>query len=166
MALTLRIWTGALIAAMFCADAVPAQSSTVIFLVRHAEKVADGEDPVLREAGEKRARGIANLLRDAGLQEIYSTDYRRTRDTAAPLASQLGLDVTIYDSAELEDLAAEIRRRGGRCLVVGHSNTTPELVGLLGGEPGAPIDEQSEHDRLYVVTIGPDGTVGTVLLRY
>jgi hypothetical protein len=50
--------------------------------------------------------------------------------------------------------------------VVGHSDTTPELVGLLGGDPGAPIDEPTEYDRLYVVTLGPDGTVTTVLLRY
>jgi broad specificity phosphatase PhoE len=148
------------------AQSIEAEERATVFLVRHAEKASHGPDPELTDAGALRARALASLLRDAGVQLIYSTDYRRTRDTAAPLASQLDLDVTIYDPSKLGDLAADIERRGGRCLVVGHSNTTPELVGLLGGEPGAPIDEQSEHDRLYVLTIAPNGTVGTVVLRY
>jgi probable phosphoglycerate mutase len=138
----------------------------LIFLVRHAEKQIGPEDSALSEAGRKRAAVLAGLLQDAGIDSIYSTDFKRARDTAAPLAIRLGLEVAIYDPAELGDLAASIRNRGGRCLVVGHSNTTPELVGLLGGEPGAAIEEESEYDRLYVVTIGPDGTVATVLLRY
>ena len=145
---------------------VPMDGSTVVILVRHAEKQDGGDDPALSAAGMERARAIARLLGDAGVEVIYSTDYARTRDTAAPLASQLKLDVAIYDPLRLQDLAASIKQRGGRCLVVGHSNTTPELVGLLGGEPGAEIDEESEYDRLYVITIAPDGTVATVLLRY
>jgi broad specificity phosphatase PhoE len=155
----------ALCAALPIAAAEPREATTV-YLVRHAEKAAGSENPALTEAGEQRASALANLLRDAGVDVIYSTDYRRTRDTAAPVAVQLGLNVTIYDPSNLGELAADIRRQGGRCLVVGHSNTTPELVGLLGGEPGAAIDEKSEYDRLYVLTIAPDGTVGTVLLRY
>ncbi|MHC4996538.1 MAG: phosphoglycerate mutase family protein [Planctomycetota bacterium] len=138
----------------------------VIFLVRHAEKQIGPEDPALSRGGRKRAEVLARLLQDAGIDSIYSTDFKRTRDTAAPLAMRLGLEVTIYDPAKLGDLAASIKQRGGRCLVVGHSNTTPELVDLLGGEPGAAIDEESEYDRLYVITIAPDGTVVTVLLRY
>jgi len=138
----------------------------LIFLVRHAEKEIGPEDPALSEAGRERAAVLARLLQDAGIDSIYSTDFKRTRDTAAPLAIRLGLEVAIYDPAKLGDLAASIKQRRGRCLVVGHSNTTPELVGLLGGQPGAAIDEESEYDRLFVVTIGPDGTVATVLLRY
>lgn len=139
---------------------------SVVFLVRHAEKQTVGEAPALTEAGNARAQALAGLLRDAGIEAVYSTDYRRTRDTAAPVASGLGLDITIYNPAKLGDLAADLDRRCARCLVVGHSNTTPELVGLLGGDPGPPIDEASEYDRLYIVTIGADGAVSTVLLRY
>jgi phosphohistidine phosphatase SixA len=148
--------------------ASPAEASELakIFLVRHAEKAAEAADPALTEAGEARAQALAGLLRDAGIEAVYSTDYRRTRDTAAPVASGLGLDITIYNPAKLGDLAADLDRRCARCLVVGHSNTTPELVGLLGGDPGPPIDEASEYDRLYIVTIGADGAVSTVLLRY
>ena len=141
-------------------------SGPVVFLVRHAEKASASPDPGLTEAGETRAQALAELLRDAGVDVVYSTDYRRTRDTAAPLAVKLGLGLTTYDPRNLGELAADIRSQGVRCLVVGHSNTTPELVGLLGGEPGPPIDEKSEYDRLYVVTIGADGAVETVVLRY
>jgi phosphohistidine phosphatase SixA len=139
---------------------------TTIFLVRHAEKLTEDDDPALAEAGTERAQALAGLLRDAGIETVYSTDYARTRDTAGPLASLLGLGLTLYDPGKLEDLAADIHRHGGRSLVVGHSNTTPELAGLLGGDPGPPIDEESEYDRLYVVTIGPDGVATTLLLRY
>ena len=143
-----------------------ADEPATVFLVRHAEKVAESDDPALNEAGQERAEALAALLRDAGIEAVYSTDYARARDTATPLAALLRLELTLYDPAKLEDLAADLRRRGSRCLVVGHSNTTPDLVALLGGDPGTAMDEESEYDRLYVVTIGPGGGVSTVLLRY
>lgn len=148
------------------ASAEGAGDSAIVFLVRHAEKQAGSEDPALTEAGRQRARDLALLLQDAGINVIYSTDFARTRDTAAPLAEHLGTEVRIYDWDEMSAFASELARGGVRALVVGHSDTTPELVGLLGGEPGAPIDESSEYDRLYTLTIGPDGTVTTSLLRY
>lgn len=136
-----------------------------VFLVRHAEKIDASPDPELSDAGKARALELAALLRDTGIDRILSSDYRRTRDTAAPIAVELGLEVELYEPDELGVLAEQIRASTGRALVVGHSNTTPQLVQLLGGEPGSEIDE-SEYDRLYVVTIGPDGAVSTLLLRY
>jgi len=140
--------------------------ATVVYLVRHAEKTQDSDDPALRTEGVARAEALAEIMRDAGVTAVHSTDFRRTRDTAAPTAARLGLDMRGYHWDEMDALAAAIRHEGGRHLVVGHSDTTPELVGLLGGDPGAPIDEPTEYDRLYIVTLGPDGTVTTVLLRY
>jgi len=140
--------------------------ATTIYLVRHAEKEAAGPDPALSPAGRQRAKELARLLRDAGIAAIYSTDVTRTLETATPLAQQEGLQIRIYDWDGMEELAASLLRQRGRYLVVGHSDTTPELVSLLGGEPGTAIDEAGEYDRLYVVTVGPDGKVNSELRRF
>jgi hypothetical protein len=72
----------------------------------------------------------------------------------------------LYDPARPEALVNEILGGGGRHLVVGHSNTVPELVDLLDGDGGPPIDEAGEYDRLYVVTRTADGRVRSELRRY
>lgn len=138
---------------------------TTIFLVRHAEKHLDRDDPDLTQAGRQRAAVLARALRSVPLDAVYSTDTHRTRQTAAPVADSRSLEVRLY-GGDLVRLAARLRQRPGRYLVVGHSNTTPELVALLGGEPGPPIDELTEHDRLYLLVLHPDGTTTTLLLRY
>lgn len=146
--------------------AAPSGGAAVVFLVRHAEKSADSEDPALSAAGRRRASNLATLLADSGIEAVYSTDFARTLETASPLAAKRGLRVRLYDWDAMDALSNELTATPGRRLVVGHSDTTPELVELLGGEPGAPIDEASEYDRLYIVTISPGGQVTTVLLRY
>lgn len=156
--LVLCLWLGA--------DAIRGDGGCVIYLVRHAEKASGDHDPALSETGQKRALDLATLLHDAGIETIYSTDFARTLQTAAPLAEQLGLAVRIYDWAQMGKLAAHMLRNGGRYLVVGHSDTTPELVGVLGGDPGLPIDEATEYDRLYILTISTDGAVTTEMRRY
>ena len=98
------------------------------------------------------------------IDTIYSSDYIRTRDTARPLAEALGLELELYNPGDLEALATKLRAAEGRILVVGHSNTTPRLVGLIGGEPGTDIADD-EYDRLYIVVAGSGGPV-TSLLRF
>ena len=142
------------------------QEPLVVFAVRHAEKVLGTSDPKLTGEGQERARALAAALRSARLDHVHSSDYRRTRETAAPVATDHGLEVELYDPGDLPGLAEALLGNGGRHLVVGHSNTTPSLVGLLGGEPEGAIDESVEYDRLYVVTVGPDGYVNSALLRY
>lgn len=138
----------------------------VVFLVRHAEKQPGGDDPGLSEAGLARVRALQHALEGAAVERVHSSDYRRTRETAAPLAQAIGTEVELYDPRDLPALAARLRAAGGRHLVVGHSNTTPELVALLGGEPGEPIVEQSEYDRLYRLSVGDEGRAITVLTRF
>ena len=143
-------------------QAIPVPESGTAFLVRHAEKVTgdtaleldDPRDPSLTEMGEARAEALADRLSGDDITAIWSTDTTRTRDTAQPLADRLGLDVQIYDSSDLAGFAAQLKSSPGETvLVVGHSNTTPQLAEALGAEPGAAIVEKTEYDRLYVIDL-------------
>jgi broad specificity phosphatase PhoE len=144
-------------------SAVPA--STVVVLVRHAEKVPGADpDPALSETGSARAAALAARPEVAGVRAAYVTQFRRTALTAAPLAARRGFtpterpisgDVAAYAAA----LAAAIRARpaGDTVLVVGHSNTVPQIVAALGG-PRLPNIDDAEYARLFVVTLEADGT--------
>jgi len=154
----------ALSALAACSQAAPKPDA--IFLVRHAEKTAEKTDPGLTKAGKARAVALADRLEDEGITHIHSSDYIRTRDTAAPLAERLGLEVEIYDAGDLPGIAAKLKAMPGRHLVVGHSNTTPQLTELLGGDGGEPIVEATEYDRLYVVTMGKGEPVKSYLTRF
>lgn len=147
-----------------CAPSVP--KTDAIFLVRHAEKTAEADDPGLTDAGKARALALANRLGGEGITHIHSSDYVRTRDTAEPLAVKMGIEIEIYDPRDLPSLAKKLKMTPGRHLVVGHSNTTPPLVELLGGEGGTPIVEASEYDRLYIVTTKAGQPVKSYLTRY
>ncbi|KCZ87141.1 SixA phosphatase family protein [Hyphomonas johnsonii] len=146
-----------------CTPVAPAPEN-VIYLVRHAEKEA-GDNPSLTEGGHARAAQLADELDDAGLSHIYSTDLARTRETAAPIAAATGLEIETYDPGDLAAFATVLLATPGPTLVVGHSNTTPDLVTELGGAPGTLIDEAAEFDRLYVLRIR-GSEVDTELLRY
>ncbi len=124
-----------------------------VYLVRHAEKTTVNPDPGLTLAGEQRAQQLADRLETAGVTAIWTTDYARTRATAAPLAERLGVEVRLYSPGDLPGFAEYLQTHPEEtALVVGHSNTTPQLVELLGGDPGAPINEAGEYDRLYIVS--------------
>lgn len=132
-------------------------NSTTILLVRHAEKETNGaSDPALTAVGEERADRLAQLLHPFGVTHVWSSDYRRCRDTAAPLLEASGLELELYDPRNLPALVERLRATPGRHLVVGHSNTTPALAELLGGDGGEPIYEPSEYDRLYLLVLGAE----------
>ena len=145
-----------------CANPEP----LTVYLVRHAEKIDHGDDPGLTAEGSARAAALARALGDANIEHVHSSDTIRTRDTASPAAAAWSMEVELYDPRDLPALVEKLRSMGGTHLVVGHSNTTPEAVGLLGGDPGPEIEEATEYDRLYIVTVGQDGSVDTVMDRY
>jgi broad specificity phosphatase PhoE len=135
------------------------------FLVRHGEKQT-GEDPVLTPEGAERARALAVRLASEGVTEIWSTRTNRAEQTAAPLAAELGLRVQTYDASALPAFASWLRAAPGVKLVVGHSNTTDALAALLGAEPGPPIVEAKEFDRLYVIELSEFGATASRIERY
>ena len=149
------------------ADPAAAQrgGEKVVVLVRHAEKEA-GDDPALTEAGETRARTLAHVLSQWPVEAIYTSQYLRTRSTALPLAEAAGLDPVIVDAGDLTALVTSIREGDARTvLVVGHSNTEPDIAEALGAERHQPIHEGG-YDDLLIVRLMADGTARLLRLRY
>lgn len=136
-----------------CTTAPSSEGSYTLYLVRHAEKQADGSrDPELTEAGRHRSDNLANWFEDKDIRDIWSSDYKRTRDTAQPTLSRLGLKLNIYDPRDLPALSETLLSNQHNTLIVGHSNTTPELARLLCNCEIEDMDE-SEYDRLIVISI-------------
>lgn len=158
-----RAWRYLLLAIAVLAPGTALAEPDMIYLVRHGEKASIGQDPALTPQGQLRAQNIAAMLHRSGVQAIFSTPTTRTLQTAQPLARQLGLSVEQYDAATPKALVEKVKSLRGAVLVVGHSNTLPELVRLFGGAPGADIGDD-EYDRLYQLINGMDGKVTTVLL--
>lgn len=142
-----------------------AWGTTTVVLVRHAEKDG-GEDPGLSPGGRERSARLARLLADAGIDAIYVSELRRTRETAAPLAAGLGLDPVVVPAGDGERLIELIRqsRSGDAVLVVGHSNTLPEIAGRLGAELGPVADD--DYGGLWVISVSRLRGTRALALRY
>ena len=134
---------------LLCALSMPLSANT-IYLVRHAEKQHEGADPELTACGKARAQALAELLAEEPLSAVYATPYQRTQQTAAAVAMQQQLKVSLYDPREPSLLKEQLAQATGPVLVVGHSNTVPALVTLLSGIDVAPHSEQ-QFDLLYQV---------------
>lgn len=126
----------------------------VVYLVRHAEKEAEpAADPPLTARGRARAEALSQLIPLAELVGVYSTPLRRTRDTVGPAAAAAGLEITEYPAADSAVLVAGLRvHRGGAVLVVGHSNTLPEILCLLGIATSIEIGDD-EYGDLFIITL-------------
>lgn len=162
----MRTLAGAALAGMAltlaaCAAAPARDPGAVTFIiVRHAEKgTDDARDPSLSEVGQARAQRLAALLSDVPIHAAYATAYRRTYQTAQPVAADHFFRITTYDAQlPVPQFAERLRalHKTGTVLVVGHSNTVPAIVGALSGQPVAAMGED-EFDRLYRVRIGAVG---------
>ena len=128
-----------------------------IYLVRHAEKQSDTNDPPLTSCGIQRSESLSAFFEAVPLDVVYSTDYKRTQSTAVPTARAQGLSIQSYSTQALEELAEQLVRNGQDALVVGHSNTTGVLAGLLVGEEIGAFDE-SIYNRVYQVVISKEDT--------
>ena len=137
-----------------------AQPPTIL-LARHAERAdsssgsspAMTKDPDLSAAGVARAESLGKMLKDAGIKAIFVTEYKRTQQTAAPLAKAAGIAITIVPAKETDALIAKLRSATGNALVIGHSNTLPEIIKALGVVESVTIAD-SDYDNLFVVMSG------------
>jgi len=153
-------------------EAVPiAAGARVVILVRHAEVTGAGSDPVLSAAGQARAEVLARIAARYEVEAAFTTPFIRTNATAAPAAQWLGLRPEVVPvaagiPAHVNDVAERIRRAPGAvALVVGHSNTVPEVILALTGQTVTPIAETT-FNRLFIVTLPPSGPATVVEQTY
>ena len=139
---------------------------TVLF-VRHADidLPAISRDPVLNSAGVQRAEELAHVVGAAQVVSVFTSTLRRTKLTAAPLVARLGLP-----SGEVpapEEFARQVRagEPGAVIMVVGHSNTVPEMIAALGVST-PPVIGEREFDNLFLVTVAGNGEVPLLALKY
>ncbi|MEO8337622.1 MAG: histidine phosphatase family protein [bacterium] len=150
------------------AQGAPATNTTII-VVRHAEKAAEpAADPPLTAAGAARAESLAEVVRDAGVNVIVSTQYQRTRQTVAPTAWKLSIVAEVIDARVSPRATADTllaRYRGRTVLVAGHSNTVPAIVAALGAPQPADICDAG-YDNMFVVTVPPSGAATVTRLHF
>jgi len=150
------------------ASQVLKENATTFFLVRHAEKAKDSNDPNLTEAGVKRANDLAQLLKSIPLDGIYSTNFNRTTQTATPVANAKALEIQIYNHRDLGAAADKMLTDfpKGNILVSGHSNTTPTIVNLLTDTQDYQSLSELTYDHLFIVSVYEKGNADVLLLKY
>ena len=149
------------------------QATTTIIFVRHAEKELNvSENPGLSDAGHRRVAELTRQLLDAdvvaGIDAIYSTPFKRTQETVRPLSEALDLTIINYDAADRETVLETILKnhKGKIILVVGHSDTLPELIANLGASKNVPAIDEMEYDNIYIISIPWFGKTKTIRLRF
>lgn len=135
--------------------AIAAQLATAeptIFLARHAEKADSGADPKnpdLSDVGRARAESLGRMLRDAGVVAIFATEFTRTQQTAEEVRRATGAPITVVPAKDTAELIEKLKAVDGNALVIGHSNTLPEIIKALGAEKPVTIAD-SEYDNLFI----------------
>ena len=157
----------AAIALFVISTAAAAAAQEAVFVVRHAERADQSADPPLSPEGRARAERLASMLKDAGITRIYTTDLHRTIDTAAPLASRLGVRPDALPAADQAALVARIKAAApsDRLLVVGHSNTVPAILAALGATTPVALGD-SEYDNLFLVVPRQGAAPVVVRMRF
>src|SRR5438046_9022063 len=131
-----------------------ASAQPVVVIVRHAEKAANGgSDPDLSSAGRARADELARILKDSDITAIFTSEFRRTQETAAPTATSVHLTPTVVAAKDTAALVAKLHQLNGNALVVGHGETIPRIIKALGINTPINIPDE-DYSEFLIVTVG------------
>ncbi|WP_148869674.1 SixA phosphatase family protein [Tenacibaculum adriaticum] len=139
---------------------------TTYYLIRHAEKDdsdATNTNPDLNQTGLDRAKNWAKVFAPVNLDAVYSTDFRRTKQTAKPTADSKKLPTYAFDTTRMYDSGFKYNTSGKSVLIVGHSDTTPQLANIMLGEEKYPTIEENNSGNLYIVTVTKNKTTCVLL---
>ena len=131
-----------------------ASAQPIVVIVRHAEKATNGgNDPDLSSAGQARANELARILKDSEITAIFTTEFKRTQETAAPTATSAHLTPTVVAAKDTAALVAKLHQLNGNALVVGHGDTIPNIVKALGINRPINIPD-ADYSELLIVILG------------
>jgi len=131
-----------------------ASAQPFVVIVRHAEKAMNGgSDPDLSPAGRARGDALAGILKDAGITAIFTSEFKRTKETAAATAASLGISPTVVSAKDTGALVSKLHELNGNVLVVGHGDTIPDLVKALGIDTPVNIPD-NDYTELFIITLG------------
>lgn len=171
MKVALIFFTGLLFFTFASGSAFAQKREITIILLRHAEKeiseTEDTSDPNLSAEGRARAERLVKAIGAYKPLQIYTSEYKRTRQTAAPLAAVRKLAVKNYDTRMLKQLAEEIAslKKSRKVVIVGHNNTTPALANLLLKTNQFRALNENEYDKIWVIRL-KNGKANVMILRY
>ena len=131
-----------------------ASAQPVVVIVRHAEKAANGgNDPDLSSAGQARANELARILKDSGITAIFTTEFKRTQETAASAATATHVTPTVVAAKDTAVLVGKLHQLSGNALVVAHGDTIPNIIKALG--INVPINiPDADYSELFIVILG------------
>jgi broad specificity phosphatase PhoE len=131
-----------------------ASAQPVVVIVRHGEKATNGgSDPDLSSAGRARADALARILKDSGITAIFTSEFKRTQETATPIATSISVAPTVVAAKDTARLIAKLHQLNGNALVVAHGDTIPNIIKALG--INSPINiPDADYSELLIVTLG------------
>ena len=164
-------WIGLLFLVVSLSSAILPSKETVIYIVRHAEKeTADStnNNPDLSAEGKERAAALNEFLKKEKIAAVFSTGYKRTMQTASPVAQRNGIPVKTYDHRDSRALAEVVRSEytNQKVLIAGHSNTILDLVKAFGPTPPFEKLNDDDYDLIFTVTIDKNGETSLKTQRF
>ena len=152
---------------LLLAGPLPCLAQRTIVVVRHADKIDNSDDAVLSPIGEAQAKRLAHVLKDVGITAIYVTQFKRTIQTATPLADLLKIKLSSYEQTDIDGVVKEIRHKHPKevVMVVGHRSTVPRVLKQFGASEPVALGS-SEYDSLFILTIPPDQSPILLHLRF
>jgi len=142
-------------------------SGAQYIFVRHAEKKT-GDNPSLTTEGALRAERLAQMLTLINIDYVYSTDYKRTIETAAPTSAAKNLETKFYNPRNLDDFANKLltKHSNSTVLIVGHSNSTPYLVNKVLKKDRLKAFDESDYDNLMIIKKSKKGALALTKLQF
>jgi phosphohistidine phosphatase SixA len=138
---------------LFIAIVLPACKST-IYIVRHAEKSTEPKnDPHLTAEGEQRAQALKILLQNKKIQQIFSTNTNRTKETAMPVSNLNNIPIQLYNNDTTSNFYKHIFLSKKNTLVIGHSNTVLKMLDSLHLQGKMKSIGDKEYDNLFIVKV-------------